>query len=383
MLRKFNLFIILFILIFVSTGCWDSLDINKRSIISAVGIGKTGEDIKFYVEIAGLYKSESKEESQKSDVFLVSSSGKTFNEASNYLHQQLSFPGFLGATRVVVFDKDYATECGIEPYLNRINKVYDYRKTLLITLCDDSKKLLSIDPKNQISAGFKIESIIRQLHNGGYIPYTTVSDLIANIAFGDIGFVAPYLCVKENKTAILGMGIFNNKSKLIDIISFKKSRSLLYLLSDKAEINMDIIHKEKKDNEENIMQFKVILKKCKVNTEYANEKVYINIHLKFEADLLYQYYNLQIHSEDYKLYEKKMEDKIKNDFTDLIEISQNKYKCDIFNFAKYFKAQNINQYRELDWSNEYPNSKINVQVDVKYLENNNIDYEIDYYKNNK
>lgn len=340
-------------LIFLLTGCWDALDINKRSIISAVGIGKNGEDIQFNVEIAGLYKSESKEEGQKSDVFLVSSTGKTFNEASTNLHQQLSFPGFLGATRVVVFDKDYASERGIESYLNRINKIYDYRKTLLITLCNDSKKLLSIKPKNQISAGFKIESIIRQLHDNGSIPYTTVSEIISNIAFGDIGFVTPFLCVKEDKTAILGMGIFNYNSKLIDIISFKESKNLLYLLSDKAELNMDIKHKEKKDNEDNIMQFSVILKKCKVNTKYTNEKVFINVHLKFEADLLYQYYNLQIQSEDYELYEKKMEDKIKNDLIALIEKSQKQYKCDIFDFAKYFKAQNINDYRKLDWSNEY------------------------------
>lgn len=381
MYRFIIFFLILVLLLPTSIGCWDVQDVNRRSIVTAVGVNKYDDDIVFCVEMANLFKSlvEKEAGSQKTDVFMEFGTGKTFSEARAKVNMQLSFPIFLGATRVVIFGKNFSEE-GVESYINRINKTYDYRKTLPVVVCDSPKELAKVKVENNISTGFLIENIIRQLHQEGKIDYVTVSDLISNIASGHMGFVLPYLLVKGDNLTLKGFGIFDNNSKLIDVVEkIADLRGMTYLLSHRVIYNLEIPHKEKKDGQENMIMFRTVLKDYKVNIDSKEGKANIELDFKLDSDLLYQNYNLQIMPEDEKRYEKDLEDLIEKEIVGVIKKSQEEYKCDIFRFYKYFRAQNPKEYRDIDWNKAYPGAEVDVNVDVKIVEDNNMDYEIDYY----
>ena len=131
MYRKI-LYILLCIPIILTTGCWDSEDINKKCIVISIGVDYVDDLIEFSGGIVKLTKS-SKEaggKSETSGAYNILSYGKTFEEARVNYNASNPYPTFLGATRVVVLGENVA-KLGIEPYLNRIDSLYDYRKTLL------------------------------------------------------------------------------------------------------------------------------------------------------------------------------------------------------------------------------------------------------------
>lgn len=365
MIRKINRISIMIICLLLLTGCWDFVDINNKCIVISLGIDYVNENIEFSGEIAKLAASpEGKEEkAQPANVYNLLSYGKTFEEARIEYDAINPYPVFLGATRVVVFGENYAKR-SIEPYLNRVDRLFDYRKTLLIVVSKEPpKELFQVKTEKDISVGFLIEDIIEHLRVKGETLYPSVGELLSYIAFEKIGYVIPYIGIVEGSIKYLGLAAMKD-SKLVGIIDLMDTDGILYLLAEKPVLS-EVINSTK--NEKNPYSFRISIKKRKITTDYINDKTSISIDLDLVAELRYQYYIEPISDEEVKRLENMISEKVKEDIISIIKRAQKEFECDIFQFGKQFRAKHHELYRQLDWEEEFIRADVNVNVKTKIV----------------
>ena len=366
MIREYSKILMLLVLSIFLTGCWDYADINEKSIVISLGVDKVDGKYEFSTEIAKLTPLVGEDKAQPASVYSDTSLGDTFEEARVDYDVKRPFPTFLGATRVVIFSKGYAKE-GVEPYLNRINNIFDYRKTVLAVVSQDPPRdLLKIKVESDISVGFHIEDNINSLAHRGTALYPTIGDLLSDVALGEVGYLLPYVGIERNSIAYLGLAVMKD-SKLIDIIDVNDTVGILYMLSDNPQFS-EAIPSEK--DPKNKLSLRTSIKKRKIKTDYVDGKAVINVSLDLKTQLQYQYYIEPISDAEIKKIEDIIAEKVKNDILAAIEKSQKKYKCDIFEFARYFRADNPKIYERIKWREEYPDAIVNVDVKAKIVNKN-------------
>lgn len=346
------------------TSCWDSTNINKKSIAISIGVDYVNNNIEFSGELAKLVSSsKDAEKSQTSDVYKMLSYGKNFEEARVNYDSVNPFPVFLGATRVVVFGKEYAKK-SIEPYLNRIDHLYDYRKTLLAVVSrEPPRELFNIKVEKDISVGFLIEDIMEHVSSKGEGLYPSIGELLSDIELAEIGYLLPYVGIEKDSIKYLGLAVMKN-SKLIGIIDIKNTSGLVYILAKKPKI-VQVINNT--DNKNNKISFQTFVKKRKIKTDYVDGQVTININLDLKAQLRYQYYTEPISDEYTNKLENMISEKVKNDIESIIKRSQSEFKCDIFGFARYFRAEHPEIYEKIYWEDEFNKANINVNINTKII----------------
>lgn len=109
MKRKFALILILVLFSLSITGCWDSVELRNREIVSAIGIdkGEVKEREKVLLSLQSIIpknlgtpmKSES---GTKSNVHVVFTTGKSISDALKSHREQISKATYLQSNRVIV-----------------------------------------------------------------------------------------------------------------------------------------------------------------------------------------------------------------------------------------------------------------------------------------
>ncbi|TCO77448.1 Ger(x)C family spore germination protein [Marinisporobacter balticus] len=367
MIRKCSKLLIIFIFSLTLTSCWDYEDIDKKSIAISIGVDQVADKVQFSSEITKLIPSQGDtEKAQTANVYNTVSYGKNFEDARIHYDAINPFPVFLGVTRVVIFGTDYAKK-GIESYFNRIGSIYDYRKTLLpVVSREKPTELFDIKVEKDISVGFLIENTINSLANSGKTLYPNVGEVLSNIALDEVGYVMPYVGIEHGHIVYLGFAVMKD-SKLVGVIDLVDTDGVLYLLAEKP-ILVEAIPDPKK--EENVYSFRTAIKKRKIKTNYMNKKVVINIDLDLNAALRYQYYTQPVSDKKIKKLEEMISEKVKEDMRNIIKRSQKEFQCDIFQFAKYFRAQYPNIYKKIKWEDAFKDANVNVTVKTKIINKN-------------
>ncbi|QZY54882.1 Ger(x)C family spore germination protein [Crassaminicella profunda] len=370
MIKKISELLIIAVFSLCLTSCWDYEDVDKKCITISIGVDQVGENVQFSGEIANLTPSpEAKEKAQTGNVYRLLSYGKTFEEARIHYDAINPFPVFLGVTRVVVFGQNFAKK-GIEPYLNRIGHIYDYRKTLLTVVSRESPtELFDTKVEKHISVGFLIEDIINSLSNTGKALYPTCGELLSDIALEEVGYLLPYIGKEKGSIAYLGLAVMKD-SKLIGVIDIVDTDGILYLLGENPML-VEAIHNP--ENKGNVYSFRTNVKKRKIKTNYTNGKIAINIDLDLQAILRYQYYSTPISDEEIKRLEKIISEEVKSSIVSAIKKAQNEFQCDYFGFAKYFRADYPKVYRKIKWEEIFKDVDVKVQVKTKIVNENLVD----------
>lgn len=363
MIKKLSTFLII-LLSFLLTGCWDYKDINEKAITLSVGVDIVNDNIEFTGEIAKLTSSSgNNEKAQAKGVYNLLSYGKDFEEARIHFDSVTPLPLFLGATRVVVFGEKFAKQ-NVEPYLNRINKFYDYRKTLLVVVSrEPPRELFNRKTEKALSVGFSIEDILSNLKEKKMTVYSNVGEILSDIALGKTGYLLPYIGVKDNSIQYLGLAVMKN-SKLVSIIDMVDTDGILYLLADKPILTESIFESKEKKNKYSL---RTSVKKRKIKTNYKNDRVIIKIYLDLTAELQYQYYLKPISDKQVKELENMVSEKVKKDIISIFKRSQEEFKSDIFHLVKYFRADHPRIYKQISWEEIYPDASIEINIKTKII----------------
>ncbi len=365
MIKKLNLIVCILSMCILFNGCWDYKDINRRGILLSVGVDEIKGEIQFTGEVAKLFSptKEQQTSTHVTDVYTFKSSGRYFEGARQDFENKTPLTDFSGAVRTITFSKSFA-ENGIEQYLNRIYFLSQYRSSILITVFDgNTENLFNTEIINDISVGYAIEDTIKKLNESGAAIYKTVQEIQSDIQFKSIGYLVPYITREDGTIKYLGLAAMKN-SKLVGVIKSENSKGFLYILAKKPATNM-VIQIPGESN--NIFSLTNILKKRKIRTYYKDGKVNIDIDLKFNTQLQYEYLLEDLNKKDLSSIEKEVSNKIKKDVMYALEKSQKEFKCDVFGFARYFKGKYPNIYKELTWEDAYDQAVFNVNVQTTLI----------------
>ncbi|MCT4596811.1 MAG: Ger(x)C family spore germination protein [Vallitalea sp.] len=353
--------------IILTTGCWDSRDINEKCIVISLGVDYVDEMVEFSGEIVKLTKAKGTEgSSEATGVYTLLSYGKTFEEARVNYNSNNPFPTFLGATRVVVFGEDYA-KLGIESYLNRVDSLYDYRKTLLPCISREATKdIFEMDTQKDLAVGFLIDDILTHLKEEGQAICPNIGNLLSVIAFGSEGYLIPYIGNELNDIKYLGLCVFKD-SKLVDIINIEDTKAILYVVGNNTKF-IELIPNP--INNKNKYSFRVTIDKRKIKTDYENDTPIINISLNLDAELRYQYYIDPITDDMIKQFEDDISKKVTDEIFNMIKRAQKDFTCDIFSFGEIFKSQHLNQYNKINWEDAFQTAIVNIDVKTTVVNQN-------------
>ncbi|MDF2881591.1 MAG: spore gernimation protein GerC [Clostridiaceae bacterium] len=373
MISRYNKAICTLILPLLLTGCWDYMDVNKRSINLSVGIDDVDGNVQYAVEMAKLLSNTSsggRGMTQITDVYYLESLGENFEKSRAELDNKLPFQDFTGALRVMTFSKKYAEKIGIESYINRTYYIQTFRNSVLLTVSkESSKELFKGMVENDICTGYGIEDTIRYLDDNGLALYKTTQEVKSDIEFKSIGYLLPYVTRENNTIKYLGLAAMKD-SKLAGIVKPEESNGFLFVLS-KQPTTMSTIPNP--SDEKVLVSTKTTLGKRKIRTSYENKKINIYIDLKLNSQLQYVYNIKPVSNDDIKKIEDIISSKIKEDIISAVSRSQNEFKCDVFGLGRYFKAENPMEYRNIKWKDEYPNAILHVNVKTTILNTNLLD----------
>ena len=173
-----------------------------------------------------------------------------------------------------------------------------------------------------------------------------------------VGYFLPYITRNKDSIQYLGLAAMKD-SKLIGVVKAEDSFGELFLLLDNTNINTILPHPK---NNNTLISLKAYINKRKIKTNYKNGQIYIDIDLKLDSELIYEYSSSEITDDDIKLLEENLSQKVKSDLLHALNRSTNIFKCDVFNFARYFRADNTAIYENIDWEKEYLSTIFNVNV---------------------
>lgn len=351
-------------------GCWDSRDINKASILTTILVDKQGDNVLFYVEVANTEVSGGTDGGNAvADKFtIVRGSGKSFVDARDDLDNKLKYPVYLSAARALVLTQNIARE-DIAEYLNRLRADVEYRKKVItVTTNADPEELLNILQRKE-SVGFYIEKALDKMTSYQQMVRRSTALFIESLSNKYSGFLIPDVGIGDGMLNIKGFSVVLG-SKVVGFIPSTEWDGVIFLNAGSPEIEYVIPFDGKK------LTFLISLKKRAIEPIYKGGVVTFNINLDFKAE--FQYPDIRcpciLTKEHFDKLSGVIASILKKDVTDALNISQNTFHCDYFDFNRVFHMSYPNEYHKISWNEAYAKAKFNVKVKVKADNAGMLDY---------
>lgn len=364
-MKRKTIVFILFIIIFIFTGCHNYREIENVSIVPGIAIDKA-PDGKYLltVEIAD-FTAAGKDATVKSKLVQVEGDS-IFNAVKN----TIKIAGedlFLSHTHSVIIGPEVAKE-GILPIINWLMSDDEPRLTLYIIIsrekqAQDFLKFKSetvklsanemakiIEAKsNSKTPDIKLYQIVNEFENGNSL-YLPVLNMTAQ---------------PENETFSLGGTALFKGDKLKGFLD-ENETELFLIINDQMKSKTFVCDVESGT--------KISLNILKVNTVIKPLLKDGNITMQIKTDIKADINGIDtsediINPEGEKKIESAAQEKLKTDITEFIKASQKKIDYDIFGFGSYVYMQKPKEWSKIkdSWDAIYKNMQVEVEVKVKIL----------------
>lgn len=360
--KIFFMELLIAIVAFLLSGCWDSSDIQEKDIhITQLADYKDGNYI-LYGEVAN-FAAESQKggeaESNKNRNFnIIMAMGKTLAQARDEMNRRSSNPIYLGAGKILGFT-DRMAETGLEEYLNRSRSQHDARKSLkIITTPEEPNNLLNAVHNNSSSVGLTIDKMMESLVDEGSSFNVNIGKILEALAVKKAGFLIPEVNIKNSEITFTGYAVFDNAKK-IGFIPAEDRQGVVYFLHPKASFNYEIW------NNSRMFHLKVSLKKKKIETIFVDGKLSFDVNMNFTAELNYSDKAMPLDDEEKAQLEVILSDTVRQDILKALEASQKTYQCDYLQIYRYFRAEHNSEFKAIDWKKAY--SEASSEANTKVL----------------
>lgn len=360
-----------------STGCWDNIELDDRSIVTGIGIDKdekTGEIIvsaQVFVPRGSSSSNKSSGSSQQSDTGFVVDTAKarTLDDAIRMLN--LSQKGYIyfNQNRLLVINENIAKK-GIAPILDFFNRYIQNNPRIEVVISKDkASDVLSIEGgKFTIPADYIVSSITTDnLFSNLFVD--NLHDFSVKISGKTTSPVTALIKIKDSYYG--GTGILADEAavfkedKLVGSLNMSEIRGLCWIMD---RYPMGSVQEE--DSEENdVNGSEIVLRaKTKIDSKIINGKPEIIIDVKQEGNLYMEegVHGVTSQKEVMEL-EQKFSKSVKKDIEACLIKAQQDYQTDIFGFGDEIHRKFPKQWNEMKdrWDTEFPNIAVSVKVNSK------------------
>ncbi len=355
------------------TSCWDNQDLIDLAIVSGIALDKTDDhNIEITIQIIkpSAIKSEQSQSDNKEAYVTVSSEGATVLEAMRNLTSKINRKSFFAHVQLIVISEEVAQHSISEmiDFFERDNQTRR-RSEVLIAKGIKAKTVLDIESKlEKIPAVHIVES----LETSDELSKTrkmNLLDILKHLNHQGHAIVIPTInrfdesdSVHQKDIEIEGLAIIK-KDKLVGYLSPTETRGFMF--ADNSLKNTIIVTPSPL-NKKKLVSIEVIRSEGKIEAKMEDNLPIFTIEVKAEGKIAAQ----QEHSDLTKPaqtedLEEKVEKIIKEEIEEVVKVTQNKYKSDIFGFTDIMYRNYHPQWKKLvlNWDEVYSNTPVVVNVD--------------------
>lgn len=370
---------LILLILFLMTGCWNYQELNSLAISTAMAIDKSDDEYEVSILIANSKKNQVSSKEGESQTVVYSAKGKTISDALKNINLENPRQTYIGHLSVIVISEEVAKE-GLMNLLDLLLRDSESTKRFYVAIAKDNKAKeiiqiispLETFPSQTISTNIKASSESQAVSVA-----VTYSKFIENLLKKGINPILPTITVEGDTKdgekdknlqqatpdAILKLGtiaIFDN-DKLIGYATKDESRGINLIMN---EINEMIVQYE---CDEKYLVTSVSQVTSEMSVEWKNQNPVITIHIKGLGDITEDSCHFDL--TDPKEIET-IEDKINKEMKKLVEkglkLVQKDLKIDVIGFGNLVYKKNPSYFNKIDnWDKEvFPDIETKIQVDI-------------------
>ncbi len=335
--------ILLLIIPFFLTGCFDYKELNTRAIVSGIAIDLKDDEFLVTIEILNSKKSDSEKESTNK-TYYIDGKGATLSEAIQECNLRVAKDAYYSHLKVMIVSEEVAKEKmeHILDYLLREPNIRNIFIPVMALESDASEILKTVSTSNPVSSE-AIQSIIESNKQGNQIALNLDFETFAD-ALVDSRKDAVMNTIKkeEDHIALSGIAAFHNY-KLATILDEKES-SIFNVLQNESQnhtistycnelekkwINIDLYHNKDTsiEYENGALKVKSDLKASIINDEchfdFRDPKVYKTVEEIFTKVIDNEMGNLI--------------KKLQKNYSDILKINDSYYKKNRKDLANWYE----------------------------------------------
>ena len=228
--------IIIILIVLLTTGCYDYIELNDLSIISSIGIDYQNEEFILTYEVLN----DLSNEENSISAYDVTSQGKSITEAFDNISTILNKTPYYYHLKAVIIDENIASD-----YLNEITDYFIRNPKIIhsfyLVMCKDitAKDFLNIKNENHLVIG---NEIIKKMENSSY-DYSNLynelfEDVIERLLNKRKDAILSTFIINDNNIETYGISLFND-SKLVITLDKEKSSFLNLLLNKDSNLTLE------------------------------------------------------------------------------------------------------------------------------------------------
>lgn len=370
----------------VLSGCWDSTELQKMDVVSAIGIdiSKKNENNKYRATVQIINTSQvaggqQVGKFQSTPVTSLSADGNSLIEALQKISSQTSGELFFPHVQILVVGEELAKQ-GIQDLFDVIERNSEFRVlfSVLIARNNTAENVLKIiTPTDPIPSSNILGALESSSKGTGRYVNIQADKVINGLMKGSLGITGIQIngnLEEGNKDSniqqispnasleISGFALFKN-GKLIKWMDEEVTRGVTWI---KNEVERTVVSLDCR-NKHDAITIGTTLSKTNIKANTLNGRPIINIEIRTEGNVLETHCGIDLSkSEEIDKLEEQMKEEIKKEVLAVVKTTQTE-KIDIFGFGDYVNIADQQLWKEISskWENEiYSETEVNVNVEA-------------------
>jgi len=369
-----KVYLIIVIIVLVTTGCWDRQELNDQTMIFAWGMD-LNPDGSYEATAQMSIPHKMKSEGADSAVFTMSGKGNSIYEAAKDIQNKTSRAWFAGHRKVIIIGEKLA-ESGLTHILDEYsrNPIVRLRTDILVLKGGSVKDFLSMPyPLEPISAN----AILRLHQTVELDPDLTLRDFImANIS-EETCPILPVVSAEINSSKspetqmnagmkFWGTSIFNKEAKQVAYMPFEKSK-VIYWIQNQLGSTIRPIHIQ---DEEGEIVTEIYHLSAKIKPSFKMDKAYFKIELSGKGVLRENNTSLDLSQSKFVEYvQKQLNEQTAKEYEEIVKEIQ-KLETDVLGLGEAIHRYQPQAWKNIkkDWPTYFANADISIAVSIQLQE---------------
>lgn len=365
-----NKYLTVIISLLLLSGCWDRVELQDLSIITAAAIdqlddGRIRISVQQFIPRA-ITSGETGEDPSMGSTFVREGIGDSLAHAVSILQSNVPRTLFWGQCRIFIFGSDIA-KSGIRKEIDFLVRHPSPRGTSFLYVSEgEAKEILSLIPPLERYSG----EVLRKLSQNEVGVNTTLREVDIGLMGEGESISLPFIKVlnpkektrKPNETIpiIDGTALFR-KDKMAGILNIAETRGLVWLIHTVKKSTLSVTPEGYNE--------KIVLTPTTGNVKYrpsiVNNRWVMNIHFQIEGDAVQNETMLNLLNKDViKQLEKEYEMVLKERVNQTLEKLQQEFKTDVIDFGRRFHQKYPKEWRKVKnhWEEKFPEVEVKITV---------------------
>ncbi|PGT84400.1 MULTISPECIES: Ger(x)C family spore germination protein [Bacillaceae] len=361
--------LIVFLILFLCSGCWDAIEIEQRGFVIGAGIDLDEENSKMPLKLTQQFVVPSaigmNADSDPAFQNIVSS-GNTMFETVRRVAARTSRSPFYEHIKLIVFSEQVAKSDYFPDVLDYFLRYPEMRRgTQVMITPENALDILEVRPANEKLPTMYIQSISKNNYkNARMIPPTRIGDLHEKLLDRESFMVQMIQKINEEEVKILGHAVFNGSSdKLVGFIGEEATEGVNFITGEieggllEAKVDDEVVVYEMEEVQSDITP-----------TFNSPDDITFKVNIKTSGSIpeTYKTFDL-LNDEELDHTEQAIEKRI-DEFTDIaIKKVQQELQTDIFKFGETLSVKYPDEWEKMKdkWDygeNCFKEAKIDVTV---------------------